>query len=211
MGLYIRTDELLIPDHVKGDCFNMKRITVLFLAAILFLCLAACGKEPKPEESPQENHTEMTDTGKGSDEMQQQSDSSAHSGNAAEKPEEPAQQSIELVGSWRLDSEKNDLAAFSDSLDLFPGYGEWGASMEIRRDGQMSWYIGVEGWHGTYTLEDGVIHAQLTSDLEQSTQLWEFQVVAENETAELEMDYQDMTIYWVYGDQEECANGTDNE
>lgn len=116
--------------------------------------------------------------------------------------ENPVQQKIEIVGPWHLDDEKNDLSAFEDSLDLFPGYGEWGASMEIRSNGQMSWYIGAEGWHGTYTLEDGAIHAQLTSDLEESTQLWEFRITEEEGKAELEMDYQDMTIYWVYGDQE---------
>ena len=116
--------------------------------------------------------------------------------------EESIQQSVELVGPWHLDGEKNALSAFEDSLDLFPGYGEWGASMEIRSNGQMSWYIGAEGWHGTYTLEDGAIHAQLTSDLEESTQLWEFRITEEEGKAELEMDYQDMTIYWVYGDQE---------
>ena len=75
--------------------------------------------------------------------------------------------------------------------------------MEIRSDGQMSWYIGAEGWHGTYTVGDGGIYAQLTSDLEQSTQLWNFRITAESEAAELEMDYQDMTIYWVYGDRED--------
>ena len=80
--------------------------------------------------------------------------------------------------------------------------------IKILGNGEMSWYIGAEGWHGTYTLEDGVVHAQLTSDLEQATQLWDFRVVTENETAELEMDYQDMTIYWVYGEQEESAAGT---
>lgn len=156
----------------------MKRMTALFLAAVLCLCLAACRKAP--EQSSQDVHTE-----------------------AAEKAEEPVQQSIELVGPWHLDSEKNDLTAFADSLDLFPGYGEWGAGMEIRSDGQMSWYIGAEGWHGTYTVEDGAIHAQLTSDLEQSTQLWDFRITEENGTAVLEMDYQDMTIYWVYGDRED--------
>ena len=163
----------------------MKRMTVLFLAAILCLCLAACGKAP--EQSSQDVHTE-----------------------AAEKAEEPVQQSAELVGPWHLDSEKNDLATFTDSLDLFPGYGEWGAGMEIRSDGQMSWYIGAEGWHGTYTAEGTVIHAQLTSDLEQTTQPWDFRITAQNGGAELEMDYQDMTIYWVYGDQEDDENGTDN-
>ena len=67
----------------------------------------------------------------------------------------------------------------------------------------MSWYIGAEGWHGTYTVEDGVIHAQLTSDLEQSTQLWDFHITEENGVAVLEMNYQDMTVYWAYGDQED--------
>ena len=187
----------------------MKRIIALLLTGILCLPMAACRKAPESEQSWQETQTEATDIG-GAEETRQQGDSSVHSGNAAEKAEEPVQQSIELVGPWHLDSEKNDLAAFSDSLDLFPGYGEWGASMEIRSDGQMSWYIGAEGWHGTYTLEDRVLHAQLTSDLEQSTQLWDFRITTESEVAELEMDYQDMTIYWVYGDQEDTANGTDN-
>ena len=56
-----------------------------------------------------------------------------------------------------------------------------------------------------------MIHAQLTSDLEQSTRLWDFRITAENEAAVLELDYKDMTIYWVYGDQEDSANGTENE
>ena len=187
----------------------MKRITALLLAAALCLSLAACSKEPEPEQSPQEPHTEAAGPEE-SGEPRQESGSSSHGGDGAEQPEQPPQQSIELAGPWHLDREKNDLAAFADSLDLFPGYGEWGASMEIQSGGQMSWYIGAEGWHGTYTLEDGVVHAQLTSDLEQSTQLWDFRVVIENETAELEMDYKDMTIYWIYGEQEESANGTGN-
>ena len=187
----------------------MKRITVLLLTALLCLCLAACSKESEPGQIPQESHTEAADAGESAGEMRQQSGSSSHSGDAAEQSEEPVQQRIELAGPWHLDSEKNDLAEFADSLDLFPGYGEWGAGMEIRSNGQMSWYIGAEGWHGTYTIENDVIHAQLTSDLEQSTQLWDLRIVAEHETAELEMDYQDMTIYWVYGDREDTANGTD--
>ena len=179
----------------------MKRMTILLLTAILCLCLAACGKVPEPEQSPREPHTETTDTD--AIEEKQESGSAAHSGNTEGQPEEPVQQSVELIGPWHLDSEKNDLAAFADSLDLFPGYGEWGASMEIRSNGQMSWYIGAEGWHGTYTVADGVIHAQLTSDLEQATQLWSFRITEENGTAELEMDDQDMTIYWAYGDRED--------
>ena len=177
----------------------MKRIIALLLTVVLCLCLAACGKAPEPEQSPQGSHTEATNT----EAEKPQSGSSSPSGNEAEKPEAPVQQSVELVGPWHLDSEKNDLAAFADSLDLFPGYGEWGASMEIRSNGQMSWYIGAESWHGTYTAEDGVIHAQLTSDLEQSTQNWDFRITEENGAAELEMAYQGMTIYWAYGDRED--------
>ena len=75
----------------------------------------------------------------------------------------------------------------------------------------MSWYIGAEGWHGTYTVEDGAIHARLASDSEQSTHLWDFRIIAEDGAAELEMDYQDMTIYWVYGNQEPPASETDSK
>lgn len=186
----------------------MKRKIALLIAVILCLSLVACSKEPEPEQSPQEIQTETTDTGAGTEEMQQQSNSSAHSGNAAEKSEEPAQQSIELVGPWHLDGKKNDLAMFSDR---FPGYAEWGASMEIRSDGQMSWYIGAEGWHGTYVVDGETLHAELDSELEELTLPWDFHIAIENESAMLEMDYEDMTIYWVYGDQEESVNGTDSE
>ena len=112
----------------------MKRKTVLLLTASLCLCLAACGKAPEPEQSPQEPHTEATDT-EGSEEKRQHSDSSVSGGNVADSSEEAAQQSVELIGPWHLDSEKNDLAAFADSPDPFPGYGEWGAGMEIRSNG----------------------------------------------------------------------------
>ena len=87
----------------------MKRIIAMLLTVILCLCLAGCGKTPESEQSPQETHTETTDT----EEEKPQSGSASPSGNTAGQPEEPARQSIELVGPWHLDSEKNDLAAFA--------------------------------------------------------------------------------------------------
>ena len=175
-----------------------EKITVLFLA--VSLCLAACSKLPEPVQEEPESHAEdFTETYVKTDTK------------ADTETDTEVQQGIELVGPWHLDSEKNDLTTFADSLDLFPGYGEWGASMELRSDGQMSWYIGAEGWHGTYTVEDGMVHAWLTSDLEQSTQLWDIRITAGNDAAELEMDYEDMIIYWIYGDQEDPASGTDSE
>ena len=178
----------------------MKRLFGLLLAVTLCFSLQACSRKTEPVPGS----TEIPET-----EAAESSNATAAE-ETTDATEEPIQLNYDLIGPWHLDDSKNDLAAFADSLDLFPGYGEWGASMEIRSDGQMSWYIGAEGWHGTYTLEDRVLHAQLTSDLEQSTQLWDFRITAESEVAELEMDYQDMTIYWVYGDQEDTANGTDN-
>ena len=186
----------------------MKRKIALLIAVILCLYLAACSKEPEPEQSPQEIQRETTDTGAGTEEMQQQSNSSADSGSAAEKSEEPAQPSIELVGPWHLDGKKNDLAMFADR---FPGYAEWGASMEIRSNGQMSWYVGAEGWHGTYAVDGATLHAELDSELEELTLSWDFHIAIENESVVLAMDDGDMTIHWVYGDQEESVNGADSE
>lgn len=177
----------------------MKRIISLFLAAILCLCLAGCGKHPnrarrnliqkqRIQRAPMISSKATAPPG-------------TRMGQSCRKNLCSRASNWSGRGIWTV--KRMTLPAFADALDLFPGYGEWGASMEIRSDGQMSWYIGAEGWYGTYSVEDGVIHAQLTSNLEQSTRTWDFRITAENETAILEMDYQDMTIYWAHGDREE--------
>lgn len=79
----------------------MKRMTVMIMAALLCLCLAACGKAP--EQSTQEPHTEATNTE--ATEEKRQSGSPAHSGNTAGQQEELVQQSVELIGPWHLDSD----------------------------------------------------------------------------------------------------------
>ena len=181
----------------------MKRLTALLLAMILCFSLEACSMKTEPVPSSQETHTQAT--------AQEATEDTESSNTVAPEEttdamEEPTQLNLELIGPWHLDQSKNDLASFADSLDLFPGYGEWGASMEIRGNGEMNWYIGAEGWHGTYSVEKNTLHAKLTSDLEQSPQNWDLRITSENGTTGLEMDYQDMTIYWVYGDQEETGN-----
>ena len=182
----------------------MKRLTALLLAMILCFSLEACSMKTEPVPSSQETHTQAT--------AQEATEDTESSNTVAPEEttdamEEPTQLNLELIGPWHLDQSKNDLASFADSLDLFPGYGEWGASMEIRGNGEMNWYIGAEGWHGTYSVEKNTLHAKLTSDLEQSPQNWDLRITSENGTTGLEMDYKDMTIYWVYGDQEETASG----
>lgn len=166
----------------------MKRNIALLLAVILCLTLAACSKASEPKESMEEIQMEKSDTDTES--------------------EEARQESIELVGLWHLDSGKNDLAALSDR---FPGYAEWGASMELRSDGQMSWYIGAESWHGTYAADGETLHAELDSELEERTLPLDFHIAIENEAAILETDYEGMPLYWAYGAQEDPAAGTDSE
>ena len=179
----------------------MKRLTVLLLAVILCFSLEACSTKTDLAPNSQEAQTQATSQEE-TEETNPESSSAAQE-ETTDAVEEPVPLNLELIGPWHLDQNKNDLASFADSLDLFPGYGEWGASMEIRGNGEMSWYIGAEGWHGTYSVENHTLHAQLTSDLDQASQNWDFRITSENGMTGLEMDYQDMTIYWAHGDREE--------
>ena len=182
----------------------MKRLITLLLIVTLCFSLEACGGKAELVHNTQATHTPET---------LQKETMGTESGDAAAPKEttavaeEPIQLNYELIGPWHLDGIKNDLAAFADSLELFPGYGEWGASMEIRGNGEMSWYIGAEGWHGTYFVEGNTLHGLFTSDLEQSPKNWEFRITTENGIPGLEMDDKGMTIYWVYGDQEDTVGG----
>ena len=175
----------------------MKKPTVLLLALILCLGLAACSR--KAEFAP--DVQEYQPPSASQEETEETNPQSANTAAA----EEPIQLNYELIGPWHLDGSKNDLDAFANSLELFPGYGEWGASMEIRGNGEMSWYIGAESWHGTYSVEANTLHAFLTSDLEQTQQNWDMRITSDNGSTGLEMTYHDMTIYWVYGDQEDTG------
>lgn len=131
-------------------------------------------------------------------------------------PEEPAEtaagetgESIDLTGPWHLDGEKNDLAAFSGA---YPAYDEFGAGMEIRSSGLLSWYIGAIGGAGTYTQEGDALTVDLTSTVDEQPMEVAFRVLTEGEPAALEMSYNGMTVYWAYGDnEEEPAVAVDSE
>lgn len=64
----------------------------------------------------------------------------------------------DFVDPWYLDSKNNDLDKFNER---FPGYGEWGATMEIRSGGEIGWYIGAIGGSGTYTIDGDYLTAEL--------------------------------------------------
>ena len=179
----------------------MKRRTALFLAAFLCLNLTACGATPEAVENTPVIVIEGGETGPAAEAAGQGSYSestAASEGTPEASPEEP-QLSIDLTGPWHLDSEKNDLAAFADR---FPGYAEWGASMEIRSDGRISWYIGAEGWQGSYVIEGNLLRAQLKSDIDEGSLSMDIRISTENEGAALEMDYGDLTLFWLFGEEE---------
>ena len=111
----------------------MKRLTALLLAMILCLSLEECSMKTDLVPDSQETHTQ--ETSQEETEETNPESSSATQEETTDAAEEPIPLNLELIGPWHLDSNKNDLASFTDSLDLFPGYGEWGAGMEIRGNG----------------------------------------------------------------------------
>lgn len=159
----------------------MKKILFAILVFSMMLALCACGANQTPEISATE------DASTGSPDVTSQ-----------EAPTQTdARASIELSGPWHLDSERNDLTAFQD---IFPAYAEFGAGMEIKSDGQLSWYIGIEGGSGTYTQDGDVLTADLVSDIEQKPITVVFHVILDNETASLMMEYNETSVYWIYGE-----------
>lgn len=106
-------------------------------------------------------------------------------------------QDVELVGPWHIDQKKTDIRAIEADWETFPGYGEWGASMEIRSNGQISWFIGAAGGTGTYTVDGDLLHAELTDSIEQKEVAMDFVIVGKDE---IKMTYADTEITWEYGD-----------
>lgn len=110
---------------------------------------------------------------------------------------------MDLTGPWQLDNEKNNLAAFPNS---FPAYAEFSASMEIKDDGKISWYIGAEGGAGAYTQGGNTLTADIVTDVGQQEVIVLFHIISNGEATQLEMEYNGTTVYWVYGDSEKAFN-----
>ena len=105
------------------------------------------------------------------------------------------------VGPWHADETLNDLTAFAD---LFPNYEEFGAGMEIRSSGQMSWFIGEDGGYGTYAFEKDVLHAALMNNVGEEMSM-DFLFEADGDAPLLEMQLGERTVFWRYGDREDTA------
>ena len=170
---------------------NHKKI--LITAAILAMNLCACGKSDEMLKQ---------DTAKA--DLQQPEEQVIEV--VSEEPRQPEQKEIKqqmtvdnLVGPWHLDESSID----TDKLyDTIPGSMEFGSSMEIKSNGQISWYIGADGATGTYIIEENVLHAAFSSILDETSYETDLIIHTEAEEPTLTMEYKDFTFTWIHGEGE---------
>ena len=112
----------------------------------------------------------------------------------AAEPETAAITVEELVGPWHLAVGENDEVTINET---FPGAMEFGNSMEITGDGNISWYIGAEGGSGTYTLDGNTLHVETTSDLDGSAQTLDIQMEREEEKIFLIAEVNSLPLRWI--------------
>ena len=98
-----------------------------------------------------------------------------------------------LVGPWHLAGD-TDLETLSE---VFPGAAEFGSRMEIRSDGNISWYIGADGAMGTYTIESNALTADVTGALDGA----EYRItLRQPEPEKLAMTFKEIELVWTYGE-----------
>ena len=98
-----------------------------------------------------------------------------------------------LVGSWHL-ADDTDLETLSQ---VFPGTAEFGSRMEIRSDGNISWYIGADGAMGTYIIEDNALTADVTGELDGEA----YRItLRQPEREKLTMTFKEIELVWMYGE-----------
>ena len=98
-----------------------------------------------------------------------------------------------LVGPWHL-AEDTDLETLSE---VFPGAAEFGSGMNIRSDGNISWYIGADGAMGTYIMEGGTLTADVTGELDSAV----YRIALHQpEPEKLVMTFKDIELVWTYGE-----------
>ena len=107
----------------------------------------------------------------------------AHSGLSADS----------LVGPWHL-ADDTDLETLSE---VFPGAAEFGSGMEIRSDGNISWYIGADGAAGTYIIEGNILTANVTGELDGAA----YRItLRQPEPEKLTMTFKEIELVWTYGE-----------
>lgn len=98
-----------------------------------------------------------------------------------------------LVGPWCL-ADDTDLETLSE---VFPGAAEFGSGMEIRSDGNISWYIGADGAIGTYIIEGNILTADVTGEMDGVA----YRItLRQPEPEKLTMTFKGAELVWTYGD-----------
>lgn len=104
-----------------------------------------------------------------------------------------------LVGPWHLAEGENDDTVVNET---FPGAMEFGNSMEITSDGNISWYIGADGGSGSYVLNGNTLSADIISDIDGTAKNMEFTVREKDGQLLLTMVYKNLTLCWSWGETE---------
>ena len=89
---------------------------------------------------------------------------------------------------------------FSGFSSLFDAYAEFGASMEIRSGGQLSWYIGVEGGEGTCFVDGSLLTAELSRTADNNPMMTEFDILHDGDEVYLGMHWNNGIVFWSWGD-----------
>ena len=98
-----------------------------------------------------------------------------------------------LTGPWHL-AEDTDLETLSE---VFPGAAEFGSGMEIRSDGNISWYIGADGAMGTYVIDGNALTADVTGELDGAA----YRItLRQPEPEKLAMTFKEIELVWTYGE-----------
>ena len=119
----------------------------------------------------------------------------------------PNVSAVDLTGPWHLDAYRNDLSDFSG---LFEAYAEFGASMEIRSNGQLSWYIGVEGGTGTFSVDGAMLTAELTRTADESPMTTQFDILRDGDEVYLGMHWANGIVFWIWGDDDSADLSGEN-
>ena len=176
----------------------MKKLTGLILLLVLLCTLTAC---KHGESGTADDNTIVS----GSYNDSLNGESGGKDTESAETADDFAKAS-DLSGPWHLDPIRNNLSDFSDRFEC---YAEFGASMEIRNNGQMSWFIGAEGGEGTFVVDGSLLTASLTRTVDDSHMTTDFDILHDGDEIYLGMHWGEEIVFWIWGD-DDSANLSGN-
>ncbi|MCI6978177.1 MAG: hypothetical protein MR930_06090, partial [Lachnospiraceae bacterium] len=122
------------------------------------------------------------------------------------EPEAVTLTADDLVGPWHLADDEKDNATV---IEAIPGAIEFGSSMEITSNGHISWYIGVDGGTGTYSLSGDILSADITNDFDESSMKMEFTAEKTEGGIFLYTEYKGLLLCWSQGESETGKGGDD--